>query len=382
MFDRREEPAASSPRKPKKVTMKQTGSSKTACARVTPLVLAMASFLFPTAGRAAELKVSEKASAPLQQKASDLLCGFSRAVAYSGFRHGQHPDRGDGPVFPSEENILEDLKLLVRQGNFGLIRLYDSGKNSDDVLRIIRSQKLPMKVLLGAWLAAEVANPNCPWLKDQLSQKVLDANRAKNQKDIENAIRLANEYPEVVVAVNVGNEALVKWTDHLVPVDAVIAHVRKVKQAIKQPVTVAENYDWWAHEGVALAKELDFISVHTYPAWESKDIGEGLSYTMANLQAVRNALPGSRMVITEAGWATVAREFGPRASEEKQQRYYNELYQWTARMNITTFFFEAFDEDWKGDANDPLGAEKHWGLFTLERKPKLAMQKLDPNLAR
>ena len=40
-------------------------------------------------------------------------------------------------------------------------------------------------------------------------------------------------------------------------------------------------------------------------------------------------------------------------------------------MNITTFFFEAFDEDWKGDDKEPLGAEKHWGLFTQDRKPKL-----------
>jgi exo-beta-1,3-glucanase (GH17 family) len=127
---------------------------------------------------------------------------------------------------------------------------------------------------------------------------------------------------------------------------------------------------------------LDFISVHTYPVWEGKDIGEGLSFTIANIQAVRNALPRSRMVVTEAGWATVAREFGPRASEDKQKRYYNELYPWTARMNITTFFFEAFDEDWKGDANDPLGAEKHWGLFTLDRKAKSAMQNLYPDLAR
>jgi hypothetical protein len=45
-------------------------------------------------------------------------------------------------------------------------------------------------------------------------------------------------------------------------------------------------------------------------------------------------------------------------------------------MNITTFFFEAFDEDWKGDEN-PLGAEKHWGLFTVQRRPKLALQDLN-----
>jgi exo-beta-1,3-glucanase (GH17 family) len=48
--------------------------------------------------------------------------------------------------------------------------------------------------------------------------------------------------------------------------------------------------------------------------------------------------------------------------------------------NITTFFFEAFDEDWKGNPNNPLGAEKHWGIFTVDRKPKLVMQELYPEL--
>jgi len=47
---------------------------------------------------------------------------------------------------------------------------------------------------------------------------------------------------------------------------------------------------------------------------------------------------------------------------------------WAAKHNITTFFFEAFDEDWKGDPNDPLGAEKHWGIYRIDRKPKLGME--------
>ena len=136
--------------------MKQTGLPKTFNALAGVLVLAVAPFSPQTACQAADPKVSESASAQVQQKASDLLCGFSKAVAYSGFRHGQHPDRGDGAVWPSDENIREDLKILARNGDFGLIRLYDSGKNSEDVLRIIRSDKIPMKVLLGAWLAAEI----------------------------------------------------------------------------------------------------------------------------------------------------------------------------------------------------------------------------------
>ena len=116
--------------------------------------------------------------------------------------------------------------------------------------------------------------------------------------------------------------------------------------------------------------ELDFVSIHIYPVWEGKDIDDAMPYTIANYQAVRNALPQSQLVITEAGWATVASEFGARADEKKQKRYYRELFAWAEQMQITTFFFEAFDEDWKGNPDDPLGAEKHWGLFKSDRKPK------------
>jgi exo-beta-1,3-glucanase (GH17 family) len=339
--------------------------------------LFLLSFAFPAtaaSGNGADANTTNSAVVPIQQKASDLLGGFKQAVCYSGFRHGQHPDRGDGAVNPSDKEILEDLQILSRQGNFGLIRLYDAQANSEAVLRLIETNKLNLKVLLGAWLAAEVDNPNCPWHKEPYPKEVLEANKLKNGKEIESVIRLANQYSNTVVAVVVGNEALVDWNDHMVPVDSVIGYVRKVKKSISQPVTVADNYDWWSHHGAALARELDFVSVHTYPVWEGKDIDEAMPYSIANLQAVRNALPHSRLVITEAGWASSASEFGTRASEEKQKRYYEDLFAWTDKMNITTFFFEAFDEDWKGETNNPLGAEKHWGLFTVDREPKQVMR--------
>jgi exo-beta-1,3-glucanase (GH17 family) len=333
-------------------------------------------FCLASAGHAADVGVT---TVSLQQKKSDLLAGLPQGICYSGFRHGQHPDRGDGDANPSEREILEDLQILTRDGNFKMIRLYDARTNSEVVLRLIRENKLKLKVLLGAWLSAEMSNTNCTWLPS-IPADTLAANRKLNAAEIQNLIRLANQYRELVVAVAVGNETLVSWNDHMVPVESVIDYVRQVKKAVRQPVTVCDNYDWWSHHGTALARELDFISVHTYPEWEKKDIDEAMAYTIANLQAVRNALPHSRLVITEAGWATVAKEFGARASEEKQKTYYHDLFVWTGQMNITTFFFEAFDEDWKGDAGDPLGAEKHWGLFTVDRKAKLAMQTLYPDL--
>jgi exo-beta-1,3-glucanase (GH17 family) len=338
------------------------------------LLLSLALLAIAPPGHGAEANSTSAVVVPIKQKRGDLLCGVKRAICYSGFRHGQHPGRGDGAVNPSDAEILEDLQIIIRQGKFNLIRTYDSQTNSAAVLRLIETHKLKLKVLLGAWLDGEISNTNCAWQKEPLAKEVLAERRLTNGEEIERAIRLANQFSNTVVAVAVGNEALVSWNDHMVPVDSVIAYVRKVKQSVRQPVTVCDNYDWWAKHGTALAKELDFVSVHTYPLWDGKNIDEAMAFSIANLQAVRKTLPNSRLVITEAGWATIASEFGPRAGEAQQKRYYHDLFAWAGRMNITTFFFEAFDEDWKGDPKDPLGAEKHWGLFTVERQPKLVMR--------
>lgn len=310
-----------------------------------------------------------------KQKKEDLLNGCVRAIAYSGFRSGQHPDRGEGAINPTNEQVLEDLLILSKDSLFTVIRLYDSGENSETVLRIIEEKKLNIKVMLGIWLKAELsAHETCAWLTEPIAQEILDANRVLNHQEIEKGILLANKYSESIVAVNVGNEALVEWNDHKVATDTIISYVKRVQKEIKQEVTVADNYDWWASKGKKLAEVVDFVSIHVYPVWEGKDIDEAMAYTIENVEKVRNALPKSRIVITEAGWATVASEFGERASEEKQEQYYKELFAWSEKMNITTFFFEAFDEDWKGETANPLGAEKHWGLFTVDRKAKKVMQ--------
>jgi exo-beta-1,3-glucanase (GH17 family) len=311
------------------------------------------------------------AFADTQQTPEALLSGEVMAIAYSGFREGQHPDRGDGANNPSDEEILEDLNILIAQ-DFGLIRLYDAGENSVTTLELIEEHNLPIKVLLGMWLQAEFSNhEGCAWLDEPIPESKLAANTLLNAAEVQRGIELAKQYDDIVVAVNIGNEALVDWNDHMVPLDSVIAYVRRVKAAIEQPVTVADNYEWWISDGAPLAAELDFLGIHTYPAWEDKTIDEAMPYTIENLNRVRAALPDTPIAILEAGWATVAIEFGDRASEEKQARYYRELATWAEQTNTTVFFFEAFDEPWKGNPDAPLGAEKHWGIFNADRTPKL-----------
>ena len=86
-------------------------------------------------------------------------------------------------------------------------------------------------------------------------------------------------------------------------------------------------------------------------------------------------MPEKPIVILEAGWATTATEFPEQASEANQARHYEELLDWAQVSNVTVFFFEAFDEPWKGDPHNASGAEKHWGLFRVDRSPKLVMRR-------
>ena len=325
-------------------------------------------------GHAAHANIPFLVEPDLVQTTDALIAGETMAVAYSGFREGQHPDRGDGAVNPSRAEILEDLEILVAH-DLKLIRMYDTEENTRTTLELIREHDLPVKVLLGIWLRAEISNhEGCPWLHEPIPDEELLANRTLNDLQVQSGIELANEFSEIVVAVNVGNEALVDWNDHMVSLDRVIDLVRLVKASIEQPVTVADNYEWWIRDGAPLAAEVDFIGVHTYPVWEDKAIDEALDYTIENIRRVRMALADKPIAILEAGWATSATEFGERANQAHQARYFEEMSTWSEATNTTVFFFEAFDEPWKGDTYNPLGAEKHWGLFFVDRTPKQVMR--------
>ena len=294
-----------------------------------------------------------------------------KAICYSGFREGQKP----GGITPSYEEIKEDLLLL--QGHWKYLRLYDCDEHSEIVLEVIRKEKLNFKIMLGAYIVAEANNYGCPW-GGSYSEEQLEANKLINIKQINRLIELANKYPDIIFSLSAGNEACVDWTDHYVPVASVIRYVRMIKSEAKQPVTFCENYLPWLDKLKDLVEEIDFISIHTYPVWEYKNIHEAMEYTKSNYYSVADTYPNKPVVITEAGWTTYSNGRGicpSNVSEEFQSIYYNDLTNWSEESDILTFVFEAFDESWKG-SNEALEPEKHWGLFKVDRTPKLVMKKL------
>ncbi len=296
----------------------------------------------------------------------------ANAICYSGYREGQSPLDG---VYPGEEQVREDLHLLARHWRY--LRVYDCSVHAETVLRVIRKDRLPLQVMLGMGLGAEVSNPNCPW-GGHYPDEVLAANRRANNAELDRIASLSRRYRREVMAVSIGNEASVDWNDHMVPVDRLIEFARTLRQRARHPVTFCENYVPWTDKLKPLAPWLDLIGVHTYPVWEYKTIDEALAYTQENYYAVKGRYPDRPVVITEAGWTTRSNGRGidpNNANTELQKRYYDELMRWTKDEGILTYVFEAFDEPWKGspDDNEP---EKHWGLFTEDRRPKPVMADL------
>jgi exo-beta-1,3-glucanase (GH17 family) len=280
---------------------------------------------------------------------------YGNAIDYSGYRAGQNPKL---KIYPNHAQILEDLTIL--QKNWKLILLYGGDQHSQDVLEVIQRNKLGIKVVLGLWLDGH------PGFEGE------------NADQVATAIRLANQYKKIVVAVSVGNEILVSWSDHKLTEEKAIEYVDQVRKAVRCPVTVADDFLYWRQPEAKLADHVDFIILHTYPMWDRQDIDTAMPSTIKNYESVRKAHPGKAIVIGEAGWASysVGDKHVPRAGDErKQKRYYEELNAWAKANNVTTFYFEAFDEPWKGN-----GTEGHWGLFSVDRKAKLAMQTLYPEL--
>ncbi len=289
------------------------------------------------------------------------------AICYSGYRPGQNPGLH---IYPSYSQVLEDLKIL--EGNFHYLRMYDAGPHAQIVLEVIRRERLPFKVLLGMDLAAEQSNPGCPW-GAHYSEEKLSTNRQYNDDELQRAVYLLNRYKSKLCGISIGNEAFVDWTDHKVPLERLVHFASTLKQMTNLPVTFCENYVPWMNGSLdQLAEIVDFISLHTYPLWESVDLLNALDYTNQNYQSVKKRFSDKLVLITEAGWTSNANGRGfpaEYANEAWQAAYCKDLLHWSKKSKITVFLFEAFDESWKGSP-DPLEPEKHWGIYRENRTPK------------
>jgi len=292
---------------------------------------------------------------------------IGNAISYGCYRKGQAPDvKG-----PSAEQILEDLNIIKQYWN--LIRVYGADDDARRVLDVIKTHKLPIKVMLGVWIANE---------EKKVGQK------EANIKQVMCAIELGNKYEDIISAINVGNESQVFWSYHKIDAEKLIYYIRAVRNNTRVPVTTADDYNFWNKpESKQVADEIDLIVTHIYPLWNGKTLDNAFDWLDSEFKDIKSKHPGKTIIIGETGWATDynSSKVGPgeqgtlvkaRVGLAAQEEYLIKHNEWVNKNKVTTFLFEAFDEPWKGGGEDspPNEIEKHWGVFYENRKPKESFQ--------
>jgi len=334
-----------------------------------------------------------------------------QAICYGGYRTQTRDDE------PTIAELKDDMRILAAM-NIKIIRTYNvHHAEVANLLKAITELKkenanFEMYVMLGAWIDCKNAWTTLPPNHHEESER--------NAIEINEAVRLAQEYPAIVKIIAVGNEAMVKWAASYYVQPGVILkwvnYLQNVKKQGKLPkdlwITSSDNFASWGGGDAEyhvedlnrLIKAVDYISLHTYPMhdthynpkfWGTMTNEEHLSdkekidasmmrardYAISQYKRVVNYMKSiginKPVHIGETGWASLDNDLygdrGSRATDEyKSGVFYKLMRDWTNKEGISCFYFEAFDENWKDSAN-PVGSENHFGLINLQSEAKFAL---------
>ena len=345
---------------------------------------------------------------PMQDPSASELLGNPDypAISYGGYRGVSRTEQ------PTLAQLKEDMRILHAMG-IRFLRTYNVQlPHASNVVKAISELKqadpsFEMYVMLGAWIDCEGAWTGAP------NHAVQDFEA--NGEEIQRAVALAQQFPDIVKVIAVGNEAMVHWAASYFVAPEVILHWVNHLQGLKAEgvlpsdlwITSSDNFASWGGGGPeyhnadldSLILAVDYVSMHTYPFhdthynptfWKGGELdptdvdgamARAVAYSQNQFASVVNyvrRLDADKPVhIGETGWASVSDGFygpeGSRASDEyKQALFYHGMREWTQSSGISCFYFEAFDEPWKSAAN-PTDSENHFGLFTKDGEAKFAI---------
>ncbi len=345
-------------------------------------------------------------------KNGDTLLGNADypAISYGAFRT---TSRTEGNV-PSVAEIKEDLLLMEAMG-FKVLRTYNTQGFSDTANLLVAIDELndadenfEMYVMLGIWIDALNS-----WTNQDTDP---EQNNPANYLEVAKAVEMVNQYPEIIKVLAVGNEAMVHWAPYHVSPTIILEHVtdlqdKKANGDIPQDVwiTSSDNYASWSgigdynHPDLAkLVNAVDYVSLHSYPFhdthyangfWLVPEEEQTLSsikqvdaameraktHLLSQVKLAQNYLASQGLTkqihIGETGWSSETNvlygDEGSKAADEyKQKAFYESTRLWSDEFGASLFFFQAFDEPWKGDDQNPGDSEKHFGLIDINGQAK------------
>jgi glucan 1,3-beta-glucosidase len=280
--------------------------------------------------------------APIAMPQTPLTAGEKLyCLSYAPFRDGQSPFQPDVHITPQQ--IDEDMAQLAKITD--CVRTYSVELGQDQVAAIAKHHGL--KVIQGIWIGV---HPE------------------KNRAEIEKAVKIINEYSDVVRAVVVGNEVLLRGD---LSASDLAGLIREVKSRVKVPVTYADVWEYWLRNR-DVASAVDFITIHILPYWE--DFPIAAANAAAHVDSIRQrlvqAFAGKDVIIGEVGWPSEGRmREGALPSPANQARVVQDVLAFAKRGNYRVNVIEAFDQPWKRVLEGTVGG--HWGLLDgSDRLPK------------
>jgi exo-beta-1,3-glucanase (GH17 family) len=259
-------------------------------------------------------------------------------VSYAPFRGDQNPFGPDIPIDPRQ--IDEDLAQLKQITD--CIRTYSVDHGLDQIPEIAKRHGL--KVLQGLWLSS---------LPDL------------SRKQVARTIELAKQFPDVIAAVIVGNEVLLRGE---MSAPQLARTIREVKAQVSMPVTYADVWEFWLRNR-EIAAAVDFISIHILPYWEDFPIPakEAARHVDAIRKQIVAAFPDKEILVGEFGWPSAGRmREGALPSPLDQARVMHEVLALAKRENYRVNLIEAYDQPWKRQLEGTVGGR--WGLYDAYRR--------------
>jgi exo-beta-1,3-glucanase (GH17 family) len=261
-----------------------------------------------------------------------------QCVSYAPFRNAQTPLQPTTHIEP--EQIEQDLADLAKITD--CVRTYSIENGLDQVPGL--AAKVGLKVIQGIWLGSD---------------------RLKNLAQISIAVGLTKQYPQVITALVVGNEVLLRG--EMTTAD-LAANIRSVKAQVTVPVTYADVWEFWL-KNREIYDAVDFVTIHILPYWE--DIPVKAKFAVSHVDSIRQrmavAFPGKEILIGETGWPSAGRmREGALPSRTNQARIVSEILDLAKREGFRVNLIEAYDQPWKRQLEGTVGG--YWGLFDAARR--------------
>ncbi|WP_028696906.1 glycosyl hydrolase family 17 protein [Pseudomonas cremoricolorata] len=262
-----------------------------------------------------------------------------QCASYTPFDKDQSPF--DQPFQLRPARMDADLALLAER--FQCIRTYSmTGLEAIPAL----ARKHGLKVMLGAWV---------------------NANAQDTAREIDLLIASANANSDVVSAVIVGNEALLRKE---ITGRALAEAITRVKAGVTVPVTYADVWEFWLQHP-EIAPAVDFLTIHLLPYWEDqpRDIDAALAHVAQVHQRFVKRFAPKPIMIGETGWPSEGRQRETAVpSRVNEARFIRGFVTQAEAQGWNYNLIEAFDQPWKRASEGAVGG--YWGLYDADRQDK------------